>query len=191
MPRKQLTEYDINRLNKSELRNEVEKLAKRANVRIKELERQDLYTSAYQALEKQVNTKGIERRDDDTLRFSRATANKNVNELRSELSALQKFLTARTSTKTGFQELTEEGYQHFNEKYDSELTREEYDDLWNTEIKSFIDKVGGSDEVVKLVVKDIKKGMTIDEINQKLKETSTIYGYKHYKKRRRKASGKF
>ena len=105
-----------------ELRTEVEKLAKRANQRLRELEKQGINESsrAYQVTARKVydGLPGYVETRAGNIAFDRSLKNKTIQELEGELSELQHFLDpgeVHTSTVRGYKKQLEKSYQGYLE----------------------------------------------------------------------------
>lgn len=155
---KQLNKSDINTMTIEEAREAVSVFAKRANQRLRELEKQgvDQASNAY----RKISSYHYDKREfvDTTrkgqIKFSTKLAGRSLNQLRSELKQLELFLNrAKTSTPTGIEKMYRAAYNTFNERYGEiakekmgrALTFNEYAEMWqDAKIRTFIE-VNGSD----------------------------------------------
>lgn len=103
----------------SELRTEVEKKAKRANQRLRQLEMSGITESsrAYQVTAKNVydGMPGYVQTSDGNIAFDRSLKNKTIQELEQELEHLDKFLEAKTSQVRGYKKQLEKSYKGYLE----------------------------------------------------------------------------
>ena len=126
----------------ADLQDEVEKLAKRANQRLRQIEKSGLAESsaAYRAVERRVYDKkeGYQTSREGNIGFSR----KFKEMTRSALSKLKKeltsFLETTTSTVRGYKGAQERAYETYKKRYGSTMTKKEYPRFWGSEsVKSF------------------------------------------------------
>lgn len=103
----------------SELRTEVEKKAKRANQRLRQLEMSGITESsrAYQVTAKNVydGMPGYVQTSAGNIAFDRSVKNKSIQELEQELEHLDKFLEAKTSKVRGYKKQLEKSYKGYLE----------------------------------------------------------------------------
>ena len=101
----------------SELRSEVEKKAKRANQRLRQLEMSGITESsrAYQVTAKNVydGLPGYVQTSAGNIAFDRSFKDKSIQELEKELENLDKFLEAKTSKVRGYKKQLEKSYKGY------------------------------------------------------------------------------
>ena len=114
-----------------ELRSEVEKKAKRANQRLRQLEMSGITESsrAYQVTAKSVydGMPGYVQTSAGNIAFDRSVKNKTIQELEQELENLDKFLEAKTSKARGYKQQLEKSYYGYLESQ-GELDEERSDE---------------------------------------------------------------
>lgn len=112
---------NINKMTLDEMNIEIERLAKRANVRIRALEQStDPETDYPFYLAQQLTIDGNTNYSAGRPRFSRAKA-KNVQIARTRIKNLKKFLFAKTTTARGRTQLKKEQYEKYKKERNIEL----------------------------------------------------------------------
>lgn len=114
------------------LKKEVDKLAKRANRRLQNLEVSGLYESslAYGVVQR----KSYDRSPGYTMEgtFRRDVQSMSKQELLAEKEELQKFLGAKTSKVRGYKKSLKQSYKTFKERYGSGMSFSEYQRFWKS-----------------------------------------------------------
>lgn len=128
--------------NEADLRDEVEKLAKRANQRLREIESKGLAESsaAYRAVERRVYDKqaGYQVSRQGNITFSRKFKTMTRGQMVKLKKELTSFLQTSTSTVTGYKSAREKAYQTYTQRYNSTMSKEEYNRFWGSEsVKTF------------------------------------------------------
>lgn len=126
----------------AELVEEVERLAKRANQRLRQIEKSGLAESsaAYRAVERRVydNQAGYQTSRQGNIGFSRkfkGMARGALVKLKKELSS---FLGTTTSTVSGYKRAQERSYETYKKRYGSTMSKAEYKRFWGSEsVKTF------------------------------------------------------
>ena len=131
-----MSEY-VNTL--TELREQVEKLAKRANQRLREIEKHGITESSqvYQITSRKVYDKlpGYTSTKAGNIAFDRVLKNKTIEQLEEELSELNDFLKSETSTIRGYRgNVFKKAYETYKKtQHDEKITFEEYQQLFASE----------------------------------------------------------
>ena len=193
-----------------ELRYEVEKLAKRANQRLRELETQHVTESsrAYQVTARKAydHLPGYTQTKAGNIAFDRSLKNKTIEELEEELRELDKFLEAETSTIRGYKKVVfSKAYETYKQtQHDEKITFEQYQQMFASEKnRSFgyqnvraMQKVPGatSEAVQKEINKQIKEQrktkQTLGTFNYAKKMSERVKQEKADKKAKRDAARK-
>ena len=154
--------FDPQYMSKEELAKKIEKNYKKANDRLKALEKAGLTkaSNAYRYIQREsydnaeyLTTKG---------RFKKPTKKMSRNDLLSEYVNLNRFLNeSKTSTVKGTKSRYKEAYKTYAKKVksagDTPMTFEEYGDFWRSEkINKLMEHFGASDLVNFLSERDIK-----------------------------------
>lgn len=177
--------FDPQYMSKEELARKVEKNYKKANDRLKALEKAGLTkaSNAYRYIEREkyddadyLNKKG---------RFKKPTKKMTRNDLLSEYVNLNRFLNeSKTSTVSGTKRRYKEAYKTYSKKVKSTggspMTFEEYGDFWRSEkINKLMEHFGASDLVNLLSERDIKLGELEDIIDFLPDEEVTFFELKN------------
>ena len=112
----------------------LKRLAKKANRRLRELEAKKYKSPAYKAVQAQLEMMGVRKRSAKGRRFSESGKAIDQNDLRQQLSVINRFLSAKTSTRTGYEEYREEIYKSANEIYklsDFGISQEKYEEIFD------------------------------------------------------------
>lgn len=122
-------------------------LAKRANQRLRELEKQGLYSSrAYQKIEtfKYDEAEFVTRTDKGQLKFVTSTRGRTLEQKREELKQLDRFLTAKSSTVRGHKSTYKKSFEQFKKNNpDINLTYDEWSTAFSEDVlKKAMDKWG-------------------------------------------------
>lgn len=144
-------------MNTMELHKQIHTLAKRANQRLRELEKNHLdeVSPAYGAIErfKFDNREFMRTTAKGEMAFKTAVTGRTEKELKKELKELQQFLNAQTSTKTGIEELHKKNYEKFMQKHwkgDKKPSYKEWVRFWNNETLKKLVSLFGSEMIVKI-----------------------------------------
>ena len=132
------TDNWIDIANQADLRDELEKLAKRANQRLREIEKQGLADSsvAYKAVEKRVYDQqaGYQTTRQGNIGFSRRFKEMKPSDMANLKRELVRFLEASTSTVSGYKSALERSYEGYSkEPAYAKLSFEEYKQFWKSE----------------------------------------------------------
>ena len=169
----------FNQMTKDELKNYYKKIATIANERARRLEEKDLYRSsnAYNWLERHVydnkNTKIYVKDKQGRPKFNTNISIMSFQELKSASAEASKFIEAKTSTVSGIKEMYLKGYNTYKQKYmnnSNYLTFEEYSEFWKSGLVQNYSKIFGSDQVVRLTQAMEAEDLSVEELEQILKE---------------------
>lgn len=111
---------------------EIRRLAKRANQRLVEMEKHGYKSPAYRAVQASLEMMGRRSNKAKGRRFSE-TGKGTENELRQQLSELQKFLGQQTSTIRGYEKYRKDVYEGANKQYNlvgAGISQEDFEYLW-------------------------------------------------------------
>ena len=111
---------------------EVRKLAKRANQRMVEMEQHGYTSPAYKAVQASLEMMGRRSNKATGRRFSE-TGKGTENELRQQLSELQRFLNSKTSTVRGYKKYRNDVYKGADKEYNLKaagISQEDFEYLW-------------------------------------------------------------
>ena len=110
----------------------LKRLAKKANRRMRELEAKGYNSPAYKAVQAQLEMMGVRKTTAKGRRFSESGKATDQNDLRQQLSVIEKFLNGKTSTRTGYEEYREKIYESASKSYDFEkygISQSDYEEL--------------------------------------------------------------
>ena len=115
---------------------ELKALAKKANRRMRDLEAKGYKSPAYQSVQATLEMMGKKKTKGGLTgrRFSESGKYTDKNDLRMQLSIINKFLNQQTSTPTGYEEYRNKVYESANKSYDLEahgITQDDYERLLN------------------------------------------------------------
>lgn len=151
-------------------------LAKRANQRLREIEKQDLADAspAYRYIERLHYDEDNATATDSKgrMKFNTNTRKKTYAQLQHEEAILTRFLEAKTSRAPGVRQMYEKATESLNKSTNRNLTVKEYGDMFLMDNMLATMKAYGSKEVVKITTKAIQDGLTTDEINEILNEVN-------------------
>ena len=171
------SEQDINNMTLSEAQEAVRVMAKRANTRLRALENEDLTkaSNAYRKIEEFSSKSGMREfmdyTKDDKPKFKTKLKNRTLNKLRSEIKQLNYFLNVSiTSTVSGVKDRYQRAYDTFKNKYGTELSFDEFGDMWSMKNTERLIKQFGSDQVVQIYEFAKTKGLTDKELDNLLSE---------------------
>ena len=153
------------------LRKEVDKLAKRANRRLENLEASGLYESslAYGIVQRKTYDRKPGYTNQGT--FRRDVQSMSKQELLAEKEELQKFLKARTSKVRGYKASLKQSYKTYKERYGGGMSFSEYQKFWkSTATSSF-----GYKEVLKVASRTGKSvSKTLNSMEQLVAENEAL-----------------
>ena len=162
----------------------IRKLAKRANERIRQLERREPNSPALKTVQARLQMMG--KRSNGTIgrRFSE-TGKGTRNELKQLEKELNNFLEMETSTVKGYREYRKNIFETANKKYNLKANGINFNDymkIWETLPDSEKDRMYGSETIITMVVAAIKKNgkvknendFTIDEIIERIQNSKSV-----------------
>lgn len=164
------TYEDFNNYNREQLAFAVRNLAKTANQRLREIEKQNLTkaSNAYRYVERQAfdEQQFIAYTSKGQIKFDTNTRKKTFWELKEEVAELRTFLyESKTSTVKGTRERYRKSYEAYKENNGTELSFEEFGEMWlQNNMKKAI-KMYGSDVAVDIYSGEYSKALTMQEIN--------------------------
>ena len=169
--------------NEADLRDEVEKLAKRANQRLRQLEKSGLSESSavYRAVERRVydGQAGYQTSCHGNIGFSRKFSKMTRGQMVKLKKELARFLQTRTSTVTGYKSTQERAYSTYVKKYGSTMSKTEYNRFWGSEsVKTF-----GYTSILRVMKSTGKSFSRIEKVmNRAIRDqenTKTVLGTKN------------
>lgn len=110
----------------------LKRLAKKANRRMRELEAKGYKSPAYKAVQAQLEMMGIRKSRAKGRRFSESGKATDQNDLRQQLSVIEKFLNSKTSTRTGYEEYRQNIFESASKTYDFDkygISQSDYEEL--------------------------------------------------------------
>ena len=115
---------------------ELKALAKKANRRMRDLEAKGYKSPAYQSVQATLEMMGKKKTKGGATgrRFSESGKYTDKNDLRMQLSIINKFLNQQTSTPTGYEKYRDKVYESANKSYDLKahgITQDDYESLLN------------------------------------------------------------
>lgn len=137
---------------------EVKVLTKRANQRLRQLEKSGVsqQSKAYRYVKRLVFDKQINNIVDVTNKgepkFKTSFSNLSNRQLKQQLREVETFLQAKTSTVRSVKKAYEKAYKTYSRLYNDNLTFEEYSNLFDESSLSWYSKTYGSKELNKLVL---------------------------------------
>lgn len=159
---------------------QLRKLAKRANERIRQLERKEPSSPALKKVQAVLQYRGKQGKGSAGRRFSE-TGKGTRNEIMSTMKDITDFLNMKTSTVSGTRKLRKEVYQSADEEYglsEYGITQDEYFEIWNELPDSERDRLFSSDRVIEIIqsVKQQKpeNQYTISELINKIQSSKSI-----------------
>lgn len=137
------------------LAREVARMAKTANQRLRELEKQDLgkASNAYRYMERLHYDKDNATATDSSgrMKFNTNFRGKTYQEIQHEAAELKRFLEAKTSTKTGVDAKYLRGYETFTRNNGGEnMKYSDFAEMMKSETMKNLKKVYGSDVIVRM-----------------------------------------
>ena len=106
--------------------------AKKANRRMRELEAKGYNSPAYKAVQAQLEMMGIRKTTAKGRRFSESGKATDQNDLRQQMSVIEKFLNSKTSTRTGYEEYRQSIFESASKSYDFDkygISQSDYEEL--------------------------------------------------------------
>lgn len=180
MGRISLSDIEISKLSKSQLQVEVAKLAKRANVRLSQLEEsgyvnENLYQSVYKKAIQEKYDFLVERRgafeEFGNPRFTTKVKSMKQSELRQELKVLQDFINAKMSTVSGIKEVHKKAYETFATKYpNSTLSFDEWEYLMKNKTIKKAFETYESDSMIDAIEDAKQNGLDIGTIASRIEQ---------------------
>ena len=172
-----LSEQDINTMTLSEAQEAVRVMAKRANTRLRAWENEGLTkaSNAYRKIEEFSSKSGMREfmdyTKDDKPKFKTKLKNRTLNKLRSEIKQLNYFLNvSKTSTVSGAKDRYQRAYETFKYKYGTELSFDDFGEMWSMKNTERISNQFGSDQVAQINEFAKTKGLTDKELDNLLSE---------------------
>lgn len=168
---------DAIKARRSDIASDVATMAKRANQRLRELEKHGLTEAshAYRYVERLTFDADSATAHDKKgrIKWNTNTRGKSYQQLQHEKAELERFLNqAKTSTVRGTLKQFEKGYQTYEEKAKKAgrktVSRSEYGDIWRMRNIKNLQKIYGSNEAVRIIERALARGLTIDEIDKRL-----------------------
>lgn len=162
---------------RSDIATDVATMAKRANQRLRELEKHGLTEAshAYRYVERLTFDADSATAHDKKgrIKWNTNTRGKSYQQLQHEKAELERFLNeAKTSTVKGTKAQFEKGYQTYEQKAKEAgrktVSRSEYGDIWRMRNIKNLQKIYGSNEAVRIIERALARGLTIDEIDKRL-----------------------
>lgn len=162
---------------RSDIASEVATMAKRANQRLRELEKRGLTEAshAYRYVERLTfDADSATARDKkDRIKWNTNTRGKSYQQLQHEKAELERFLNqAKTSTVKGTLAQFEKGYQTYTEKAAKAgrqaVGRSAYGDIWRMRNIKRAKEIYGSSETIRIVERAQARGLSIEEIDRQL-----------------------
>lgn len=142
----------------------IKKLAKRANERLRSLEKHKYIQSAYRIAEKATGKKNKPRFKEN---FKNATAH----EIEYNLRTLQSFLTAESSTLSGMNRIHERSIDTINSRLDVPISdRETFKSFLSSKQFKTLKKMVDSDELIEDFSSASDEGFSLDEIMSQYQE---------------------
>lgn len=162
----------------------IKKLAKRANERIRQLERKEPNSPALRTVQARLQLMG--KRSNETIgrRFSE-TGKGTRNELKQLEKELNNFLEMETSTVSGYRKYRKNIFETANKRYnlkDNGINFDDYMKMWETLPDSEKDRMYGSETIINMVVAVTKKNgkvtdendFTIEEIIERIQSSKSL-----------------
>lgn len=165
--------------------NELRLLAKKANQRMRELERRGLKTPAYQSVQGRLEMLGVRRGSASGRRFSETGKFSNKNEAKQVEKLLREFVGQRTSTLTGYKSYRSQVLKTAEQRFNLSalgITADEYMQIWESLPDKERDRIYGSDETVEIVARVLKSqrgrkdenAYTVQEIVETLQNSRSL-----------------
>lgn len=159
---------------KYELKSQYDTLIKRANQRLRQLEKSGKEnTSAYSYI-KQLQSSGrsyITTDKHGNVKFRTDTSKLNAQQLSNELKQVERFLEAKTSTVTGINKIHNKAYKTFVNKYNLDKSNFSFNDyltLYKTGIVKAYNEKYDSNATARIIQILTNDGYNVDDIEQYL-----------------------
>lgn len=152
--------------------NELRLLAKAANQRMRELERIDINSPAYQAAQAKLEILGKRKVGDKGRRFSE-TGKGTYNEREIQKRIIKEFLKAKTSTTSGAKSFYDKSWNTANERMNLEeagISREQWFEFWENMPQKQKDRMYYSNQVKIFKAVMRKHGEEVDEGKIKIED---------------------
>lgn len=162
----------------------IKKLAKRANERIRQLERKAPGSSALKTVQARLQMMG--KRSNGTIgrRFSE-TGKGTRNELKQLEKELNNFLEMETSTVKGYRKYRKNIFETANKRYnlkDNGINFDDYMEIWESLPESEKDRMYGSETIINMVIAATKKNgkvkeendLSIEEIIERIQNSKSV-----------------
>lgn len=170
-------------MSQRELTDYIHKMGKVANTRLRELEKTKhggihKSSNAYKYVMEHARTereRGEQRvfsvTKNGEVKFSTATRNADIRDLKERATQISRFLSARSSTVTGTRAIYEQSFNTWKSggHADSTITREDWAEIMSSAILQNYKQQYGSDELENLVQKAKGYYMTVSEIEEMLR----------------------
>lgn len=163
---------------------QIKKLAKRANERIRQLERKEPNSPALKTVQARLQMMG--KRSDKTIgrRFSE-TGKGTRNELKQLEKELNNFLEMETSSVKGYRKYRNNIYKAADKRYnlkDNGINFDDYMKIWETLPDSEKDRMYGSETIINMVIAATKKNgkvkdeneLSIEEIIERVQSSKSV-----------------
>lgn len=170
-------------MSQRELTDYIHKMGKVANTRLRELEKTKhggihKSSNAYKYVMEHARTereRGEQRvfsvTKNGEVKFSTATRNADIRDLKERATQISRFLSARSSTVTGTRAIYEQSFNTWKSggHADSNITREEWAEIMSSAILQNYKQQYGSDELERLVQNSKGYYMSVSEIEEMLR----------------------
>lgn len=160
---------------RADLAREVAKMAKTANQRLRELEKQGIgkASNAYRYMERLHYDKDNATATDSSgrMKFNTNFRGKSYQEIQHEAAEIKRFLEAKTSTKTGVDAKYLRGYQTFQQNAEGteNMTYSDFSEMMKSETMKKLKKAYGSDVIVRMS-KRLSAGEKWEDIESVIKD---------------------
>lgn len=163
--------------------NDLRLMAKKANERMRQLEKQGINSPAFRAVQARLEQMGKQKAGDKGRRFSE-TGKGTRNEILAQKKALNDFLNQRTSTLTGAKEYRKKVLETAKERYHYDeygIDDDEWLNIWD-ELDDYGEPEFGSDQVIEIIEtytrknKDNPEAMNITDLIRNIQGASSYQG---------------
>lgn len=141
---------------------------KAANERMRQLEKADIKSPAYQSIQAKLEVLGKQSKDNRGRRFSE-TGKATYNEMEVQMKILDEFLSQGTSKIRGAREYYDTVWESANENNklsDIGITKEQWFEFWENMPNKKKDRMFGSAQIVNMLQAYVKKGDKLEEENK-------------------------
>lgn len=170
MPKKKTRTKTKSSLSKSEIA-KYSNLAKKANQRLRQLEKSQLNTPAYKWVlrqgQKGINYIGKTSKGQVKFRTDITKLSQNKSQFNAYIKALDSFLNAKTSSITQVKAMLNESRKTFNDRFNMNLSQQEYLDMWSSSAIQSAMGLYGSTQVLD-IIKKAPDNMSLSEIEKVL-----------------------